>query len=1035
MEGAHRTFRPTARQIAGACGWAVVALGVLVLIGWAVDSSALTRIAPGMPSMKPLTAVAMILIGAALVLLAPAESPGARHRLGVGLGAAATLIAAAVLAEYLFGDLGIDDLLFGDSQADAGRPSSVTAVAVGLCGLALVTLDRDPPRHRAAAVLVPLLGFVVLATLVGYAYDVDYLRGTSSTPGMALPSAIALGLTAIAIALSRPKRGIVAFLGGDDPASTLARRLAPLAVLLPLFLGALRIAAEDLGLLGEHVGLALTTLASIIVLLAVIVVSTRDVRVQSGRRDLSERSFRAVTENSIEAIVSGDEAGLITYVNPAAERMFGYSATEMLGREIKMLMPDRYRGAHEHGMRRFLETGERRVIGETVELVGLRRDGGEFPLSLSLVDWRVEGRTYFTGTIRDISKRVVADRARRELAAIVDGTADAVIGWGLDGIVTSWNRGAERIYGYDADEMVGRPLDALVPPGHESELPELLERVRAGERIENLETIRMRKDWRRIDIALTVSPIRDEQGVVTGVSTIARDISEQKAAERKLAESARHFELINDLVATCGFDGYFKKLNGAWEQTFGWTPEQLLPNPFMVIVHPDDREAVESEVAKLARGGTTAEFKIRVETSAGGWLWTEWSASPDVPAGLFYCVGREVSGRMEAERALTAERRQFADAQQIASVGSWELDLDSGERTWSAQQYRNHGFEPGDPLPTLEQVLERIHPEDRAGARDRIDQIFNGTERELRFSYRVVLGDGRVREIEVEGRPLVDADGSRRLLGTSRDVTAERDAERLKDDFFGLVSHELRTPLTSIIGYSELLAEVESENLSEQGRRFIEVIERNSRRELSLVGDLLLLTKITAGTFEIEVGRADLTELAASTLEAARPVAEQAGVELSLDAGGPQVVDGDPHRLAQVVENLVSNAIKFTPRGGRVEVKVERTARTVGLEVTDTGIGIAEDDLGHLFDRMYRADEAERRRIQGTGLGLTIVKAIVDAHEATIAVESEPGKGTRFRVELSARPSPDERGHGAPARDRPARSARVGDRRMTADND
>ena len=126
------------------------------------------------------------------------------------------------------------------------------------------------------------------------------------------------------------------------------------------------------------------------------------------------------------------------------------------------------------------------------------------------------------------------------------------------------------------------------------------------------------------------------------------------------------------------------------------------------------------------------------------------------------------------------------------------------------------------------------------------------------------------------------------------------------------------------------------------------------------------------------------------------------------------VVDGDPHRLAQVVDNLVSNAIKFTPRGGRVAVRVERTPGAVALEVTDTGIGIEQDDLGRLFDRMYRAGEAERRHIQGTGLGLTIVKAIVDAHEATIAVTSEPGKGTTFRVELPVREAWDPREHRTP---------------------
>ena len=767
---------------------------------------------------------------------------------------------------------------------------------------------------------------------------------------------------------------------------------------------------------------ALITLASILIVIGVIgviVVSMRVIRVQSAGRDLSESSFRAVTEASIEGIVSMEESGRVTYFNPAAERLFGYASAEILGRPVTILTPERFRPGHEADLRRVLETGERRLIGETAELVGVRRDGSEFPISVSLVDWRVGGRMYFTATIRDISSEQVADRARRELAAIVGGTADAVIGWGLDGIVTSWNRGAERIYGFSAEEMVGGRLDALVPPGQQSELPELLQRVGMGERIERLETKRVRKDGRVIDIALTVSPIRDERGAVTGVSTIARDITEQKAGERRLAESARHFELMNDLVATCGFDGYFKRLNGAWEPTFGWTPAELLPNPFMDIVHPGDRAAVEREVAKLARGQTTNEFKIRVQTSAGGWLWTEWSASPDVGSGLFYCVGREISERMEAERVRAAERRQFADAQQIASVGSWDVNLETGERIWSAQHFRNHGFEPAEAPPELDRLLERIHPVDRGLARERMDLVITG-ELELSFSYRVVLDDGRIREIEVEGRPLVDGDGdgSKRILGTSRDVTAERDAERLKDDFFGLVSHELRTPLTSIIGYAELLAEVEADNLSEQGRRFLEVVERNSRRELSLVGDLLLLTKVTAGTFEIELGRADLTELAQTALEGARPQAEKGGIELTLDASGEQLVDGDPHRLAQVVENLVSNAIKFTPSGGRVAVKVERTAAAVALEVADTGIGIERDDLGRLFDRMYRADEAERRHIQGTGLGLTIVKAIVDAHEATIAVSSEPGVGTTFRVELPVRSAPEPHDPRAPARDR-----------------
>jgi PAS domain S-box-containing protein len=588
------------------------------------------------------------------------------------------------------------------------------------------------------------------------------------------------------------------------------------------------------------------------------------------------------------------------------------------------------------------------------------------------------------------------------LAAIVDSTAAAIIGRDLEGTITSWNPGAERMYGYGAEEMIGRSIEVLVPPGHPSEVPEILERVAAGERIEHLETVRMRKDWRRIDVALTISPIRDEHGAVVGISTVAREITEQKAAERRLAESSRHFELSHDLVATCGFDGYFKQLNGSWEPTLGWSQSDLLPNPFIEIVHPDDRAAVAAEVAKLAQGGKTVEFRLRAATKEGGWRWTEWSAMPDVEAGLFFASGRDITDRVEGEHALERERRQLAEAQELARVGSWEIELDTGESAWSAQQARNHGFEPARALPEIAAFAARVHADDR----ERLAELLASTiaePREFTTEYRVQIPGEGIREIELHGRPRTDPDGRAMLVGTSRDVTAERDAERLKEQFFGLISHELRTPLTSIIGYAELLSEIEAQNLSEQGRRFLEVIERNSRRELHLVGDLLLLTKITAGTFAIEVGRADIAEIAAAAVEAARPASERTGVELVLDAAGDTVVAGDVHRLAQVLENLVSNAIQFTPDGGRVVVRVEPDGDGVAFEVTDSGIGIAQEDLGRLFDRMYRAAEAERRHIQGTGLGLTIVKAIVDAHEATIAVSSELGKGTTFRVALPKR--------------------------------
>ena len=722
--------------------------------------------------------------------------------------------------------------------------------------------------------------------------------------------------------------------------------------------------------------------------------------------DISEQKratsrFSDLLEATPDPIVIVDAEKTIVLVNARVGQVFGYRREDLIGKPIELLVPEGF-DAHEAYRSAFMREPGARPMGSGLELWARRADGTEVAVEISLAPLETEEGTLVSAAIREVTERRRADRAMRELAAIVDSTADAVIGVDLEGSITSWNRSAERIFGYAAEEVIGSSTDILVPPGHTSELPQIIERIKAGRGVARLETQRMRKDTSRIEVALTVSPISDAAGRVVGASKIARDITEQKASQQRLAESARHFVMVQDLVATCGFGGYFKRVNAAaWERTLGWSERELLSRSFMDFIHPDDQAATAAEIEKLSRGGTTAAFNIRGAHRDGGWRWTEWSASPDLEAGLFYCVGRDISRRMETERTLAAERRQLADAQEMARVGSWEVNLETGERTWSAQQFRNLGFSPDGPVPHPEQVAERIHPEDRERYEDFLRAIDEG-ERDIALDYRVVLPSGEIRWIEARGHVVIERDGTRRLVGTNRDATAERDAERVKDEFFSLISHELRTPLTSIIGYTELLAELETENLSEQGRRFVEVIERNSRRELNLVGDLLMLTRVTAGTFEIERTETDLTEIARATLYAASPAAEQAGVSLELSAGAPALVEGDHHRLAQVLDNLVSNAIKFTPRGGAVTVAVDASADWVTLEVSDTGIGIPENELGRLFERMFRAEDAERLHIPGTGLGLTIVKAIVDAHDATISVSSEPGRGTTFSVELPA---------------------------------
>jgi signal transduction histidine kinase len=234
---------------------------------------------------------------------------------------------------------------------------------------------------------------------------------------------------------------------------------------------------------------------------------------------------------------------------------------------------------------------------------------------------------------------------------------------------------------------------------------------------------------------------------------------------------------------------------------------------------------------------------------------------------------------------------------------------------------------------------------------------------------------------------------------------AEAEIEKLKDEFFGLVSHELRTPLTSIIGYTEMLSKVEGENLSERGHGFIDVIRRNSRREMRLVGDLLVLVRIQAGTFEIELGTVQLRQVVEQSVETARPLAEKAGLELTLEAEEIQSCAGDAERLAQAFDNLLGNAIKFTPEGGSVSVRLFNSDQgTAVFEVTDTGTGIPEKDHDRLFDRLYRASSATEGHVPGTGLGLTIVKAITEAHGGVVGVESSEHQGSTFGIELPIRP-------------------------------
>jgi signal transduction histidine kinase len=325
--------------------------------------------------------------------------------------------------------------------------------------------------------------------------------------------------------------------------------------------------------------------------------------------------------------------------------------------------------------------------------------------------------------------------------------------------------------------------------------------------------------------------------------------------------------------------------------------------------------------------------------------------------------------------------------------------------------------------PTAEQAEDKMHifdfhDEQELEARAR-DLNYPPGETVLNPGFSALVESARLGNAEVREWNYIRADGSRVPVelsvtrrvnedGTTRgylfvasDVTKQREVAKLKDEFVGLISHELRTPLSSILGYLELMRDDEDNPLSEEHLQYLGIAERNAHRLLRLVGDLLFTAQVESGKFPLDSRDLSLEGILSASIETAKPVADSAGITLVQQLSDAQaVVHGDPMRLGQAVDNLISNAVKFTPRGGTVTLALEVKNDTAVITVRDTGMGIAESELDKLFSRFFRATTATRNAVPGVGLGLTITKAIVTAHQGEMGVVSEEGVGTCFSITL-----------------------------------
>ena len=710
------------------------------------------------------------------------------------------------------------------------------------------------------------------------------------------------------------------------------------------------------------------------------------------------------------------------------------------------------------------------------------------------------------------------DADSRRLAAIVESSDDAIVSKDLNGVVASWNRAAERMFGYTADEVVGRPITIIIPEDRLHEETEVLRRIRAGQVVDHFETLRRHKNGTLIPISLTVSPIRNERGVVIGASKIARDISDRRRAEAAaaaadaaradlqrrllaltsaagtlLATPDQHsvveatMALGRDLIAAEGYAIWrLDRASAQWRTVAAYGVSDgflhaIAPEPAgtgevpfreplfiedafavpMLALRRDDyaREGIHSllVVPMTIRGAATATLVFYYRERR--------SLSPqDIQAGGALgslAAAALTTAELYDEQRRDKERWEFLGNASTTLGGS--LDYVETLRTlahlavprmadWCAvdllmpdgsiDRVAVAHIDPG--KVALAHELQRRYPTRldapagvgaviRSGQSAMVSVVSDATLEEalghdperlalvralgLRSFISVPL---RIRSTSIGALTFVSAESGRRFgqddlrfaedlavrasvaIENARAYEEARRANRVKDAFLATLSHELRTPLNAILGYTRMLRQAAIE--PERHQHALEVVERNANALRQMVNDVLDVSGIVSGKLRLTMAPVDVAALVSDSVETVMPAATAKHIGIDVVAPEPIRIAGDADRLRQVFWNVLSNAVKFTPAGGRgIRASVRRSGHDAVVEIADEGSGIRPDFLPHVFEPFRQADSPFTREHGGLGLGLAITRHIVEMHGGTVRASSAgAGQGTTFVITLPA---------------------------------
>jgi PAS domain S-box-containing protein len=634
-----------------------------------------------------------------------------------------------------------------------------------------------------------------------------------------------------------------------------------------------------------------------------------------------------------------------------------------------------------------------------------------------------------------------------------DASVDGLLAFDAEFRYTAWNSAMERISGLSREQTLGRVAFEVFPVLVETGEDECFREALAGrDAVSEARQYDVPESGRKGLFDGYYSPLRDASGRVVGGVGVVRDITARREVEDALraseeryrafiansSEGIWRFELDEPVPTGLTADeqielfykhGYLAECNDAMARMYGYgRAEEIVGARLGDLLVRTDAANVEYLRSFIAAGYRLTDVESVERDREGNLKLFSNNLVAAVEGGVIvraWGTQRDVTGRRLAENAMRVSEERLRRAQQAARLGTWDWDLKSGEVVWSEGVYELLGLAPGSFDTNFERWREFVLPEDSEAA-DKVMEEVLARGGAFSTEFRVRRADGEVRWLASIGRVEVGDDGTAcRALGVNIDITERKrteeerelflareqaarlqaeEANRLKDEFLATLSHELRTPLTAILGWAHML---KAGGLDEKtARHAIETVERNANAQRQLVEDVLDVSRIVTGKLRIEQTAVNLLDVVRAALDSVRPAADAKRIELRC-AFDPRVghVAGDPSRLQQVVWNMLSNAVKFTNAGGVVKIGVERLLAQTRITVSDTGQGIAPDFLPYVFDRFRQADGSTTRQHGGLGLGLAIVRHLVEAHGGNVhAYSSGLGQGATFTVDLPPLP-------------------------------